>query len=139
MKWSKKGFTLIEVVIAMSVLAGLIGVFSVGQRQYVERSKRINSTVEWYLMLRELERPSHRFSAVKLSAAGNLHLYENKKQFDLLVIGRNLTLHHPTGATIRLMGNVRKYEMTPNLVLTIYTRDNQVFKAHLLLPKRGPS
>lgn len=139
MKWSKKGFTLIEVVIAMSVLAGLIGVFSVGQRQYVERSKRINSTVEWYLMLRELERPSHHFSAVKLSAAGNLHLYENKKQFDLLVIGRNLTLHHPTGATIRLMGNVRKYEITPNLVLTIYTRDNQVFKAHLLLPKRGPS
>ena len=140
MKWRQKGFTLIEVVLALSTLLMIIQLFNAGQQQFSRRSKLFNSTAEWFLMLRELERPEHDFSAKKISGEGALNFMAKGRNIDLIKDGHKLVLlYEGYGNEIQLMTHVKHFTITPELLLTVYTTENQVFKAHLLLPKRGPS
>ncbi|VDG19257.1 prepilin-type cleavage/methylation domain-containing protein [Lactobacillus sp.] [Lactiplantibacillus mudanjiangensis] len=128
------GFTLIEVVLAVSVLL-IVGQFILqGETSILKRSKQPIPEVEWYLMLHELENPEHEF--ILEPGPRWVTVYSKKTQFRFsLSKQHDLRLSGLAGGYIILMTNVESYQLDKALNLSVKTLKGQEFKSRLLLPK----
>ncbi|AVK63301.1 prepilin-type cleavage/methylation domain-containing protein [Lactobacillus sp. CBA3606] len=137
----RAGFTLIEVVLALSVLL-IVGQFLFqGQRDLMSRRQKTMPAIEWYLMLHELENPAHHFKVGRISPGGTVELFVDQKTYLLTFDGRQIKLIdlHSNSGFIYLMAHVKKYAVTADQQMTIVTDRGQTFKARLLLPKKVPA
>lgn len=140
-----RGFTLVEAVLALGITTIVLTTLMQGQSDIQRRARLDLPTVEWYLMLHELENPAHHF-AFKVKSKGqsggadhNVHLKntDNGKLYDLNFIHgpRKLRLiNSTTHGQIVMMENVHYFHATPDHHLTLITTNGEVFTAKLLLP-----
>lgn len=138
----RRGFTLIEVVLALSILLIIGNVMLRGQRQLRANVQRPIPAVQWYLMLHELENPAHGFTVVK-SHERSIALKTATGEVYLLVwtpgSNRRLNLIGPKGGRIFLMAHVKTFSYQPDQqLLQITTDSDEAFKAQLLLPRVTP-
>ncbi|MFC6181093.1 type II secretion system protein [Lactiplantibacillus daowaiensis] len=136
MRHRRPGFTLIEVVLALSVLLIVGSVILQGETSILKRSKQPIPEVEWYLMLHELENPEHQFvveptkSVTNIYAKGKVFYLNVSKKHDLRLFGLQ-------GGYIVLMNNIAEYHLDKDLNLSVKTLKDQWFKSRLLLPKKA--
>jgi len=137
-----RGFTLIEVVLALGIVMIVSTTLYQGQRNLLRRPQVDLPTVDWYLMLHELENPDHHFAVNRISQNGGLEPgrslrvinTETKKQYQLEFENHRIYLHHLGGGDIYFMAGVRQFHIEPNLMLTMTTLRGAKFHARLLLP-----
>lgn len=133
----RSGFTLIEVILALSVLLIVGQVMLRGQRQFLANAQRPIPAVQWYLMLHELENPAHGFTLMH-SAERSISLKAANGKVYLLVWApgsdRRIKLIGPSGGRIFLMNHVKtfSYQYDQHL-LQITTDAGETFTARLLL------
>ncbi|AYJ35908.1 type II secretion system protein [Lactiplantibacillus argentoratensis] len=142
----RRGFTLIEAVVALAIMGVVMTTLFQGQRNLVRRTQVDLPTVEWYLMLHELENPDHHFVVAHISDEGGLtpgkavHLVNTVtgKQYLLTYyhILHRIALHHYGGGEIQLIRGVRQFHVDDDLTLTMTTDKGIHFQAQLLLPDR---
>lgn len=135
----RSGFTLIEVVLALSILLIVGHVMLRGQRQFLADAQRPIPAVQWYLMLHELENPAHGFTVVK-SKERSIALKAANGKLYLLVwapkTDRHIKLIGPGGGRIFLMNQVKTFSYQYDQQLLQITNDaGEAFKARLLLPR----
>lgn len=134
---SRRGFTLIEVVLALSVLLIIGNVMSRGQRQLMANAHRPIPAIQWYLMLHELENPAHQFSVDGVSERGIVMRNAFKKKYTLVwTPKKSNTLWLMVGnGWIFLMDHVQDFKVTRDQQLTIKLDTGEVFQSRLLLPQ----
>ncbi|BDZ31207.1 prepilin-type N-terminal cleavage/methylation domain-containing protein [Lactiplantibacillus sp. WILCCON 0030] len=140
----RAGFTLIEVVLALSVLLIVGKVMLRGQRQLLVATHRPIPAIQWYLMLHELENPAHQFRVEKFSERGVKLRAGDDRWYVLLwepAPNQRLILL-PNGhnrGRIELMSHVASFSFNADQQLRITISSGEVFKARLLLGKVAPS
>lgn len=137
----RRGFTLLEVVLSLAILLIVGGTLFQGQRNLLRRPQMDLPTIEWYLMLRELENPDHQFAW--LDDASGLNLVDGQGRIffmDYRKAGKLLKLHHKRGGEITLMSHVASFQLDHHSRLTIKTTQGEVYSARVLIPviKGGP-
>jgi len=113
-----------------------------GQRNLLRRPQVDLPTVDWYLMLHELENPDHHFAINQISSDGDLEAgrsldvinTESHKQYQLEFVNHKIYLHHFGGGDIYFMTDVHQFHIEPDLTLTMTTLRGTKFRAKLLLP-----
>ncbi|TAR53938.1 prepilin-type N-terminal cleavage/methylation domain-containing protein, partial [Lactiplantibacillus plantarum] len=140
----RRGFTLIEAVVSLAIVAVVLTTLFQGQRNLARRTQVDLPTVDWYLMLHELENPDHHFVVDHISDEGGLtpgkavHLVNTVtgKQYLLTYyhILHRIGLRHYGGGEINLMQGVRQFHVADDLTLTMTTDKGIHFQAQLLLP-----
>jgi len=131
MKNKRYGFTLIEVVLSLSVCLIIGSIIFQGERSIMIRSKQPLPDVEWYLMLHELENPIHEFRY----QVSSKKIYGKTGRFYLKVRNNDLRLIGDSRGFIVLMPNVKSFKLDDDLHLSVTTLKGQTFKSQLLLPK----
>ena len=142
----RAGFTLIEVVLALAIVAVVMATLFQGQRNLGRRSQVDLPTVDWYLMLHELENPDHHLVVDQISDDGgfepgrSVHLTNTvtgkRYQLTYYHILHRIGLHHYGGGEIILMKGVRQFHIDDDLTLTMTTDHGRHFQAQLLLADR---
>jgi len=135
--YRRRGFTLIEVVLALSVLLIIGNVMIRGQRQLMANAHRPIPAIQWYLMLHELENPAHQFSVFGVTQRGVVMHNAFKKEYTLVwtpAPSKSLWLQVGRGS-IFLMDHVQDFKVTQDQQLTIKIDTGEVFQSRLLLPQ----
>ncbi|AYJ39088.1 prepilin-type N-terminal cleavage/methylation domain-containing protein [Lactiplantibacillus paraplantarum] len=145
----RRGFTLIEAVLALTIAAVVMTTLFQGQRNLGRRSQVDLPTVDWYLMLHELENPAHHFVIDQISDGGGLepgkavHLTNTVTGKHYLLtyyhILHRIGLHHYGGGEIVLMKGVQQFHIDDDLTMTMTTDKGIHFQSRLLLPDRRTS
>lgn len=136
---SRPGFTLIEVVISLSLLLIVSGSLLQGQRNLLRRAEVLPPSVDWYLMLHELENPAHQFYIGDFGPNNVFLNVGNRKdnansRYRLTVRDKRLILKKGGRGQITMMTGVQRMSYSPDTGLTVVTTRHQRFSAHLLLP-----
>ncbi|WFC02128.1 prepilin-type N-terminal cleavage/methylation domain-containing protein [Lactiplantibacillus pentosus] len=142
----RAGFTLIEVVFSLGIVAVVMATLFQGQRNLARRTQVDLPTVDWYLMLHELENPDHHFVFTAISNAagfdeGHSAVIVNEakdKEYRLTYfhVLHQIVLMHKGGGRIIMMRGVSQFHIEPDMTLTMTTDHGIHFKVRLLLPDR---
>jgi len=122
----------------LSILLILGGVLVQGERSINARAQRPIPTVEWYLMLHELENPAHQFQIDKNNKIfATTGAAKSKEYFTFRYVAKrhDLRLVASKGGFMVLMTNVKGFSIDQQHHLTVTTCRNQTFKSQLLLPE----
>ncbi len=138
----RKGFTLIEVVIALSTLLIIGSFFYQGRTNLLRRSQMDLPTVDWYLMLRELENPDHHFAVTDANTSRRIDLItqnSSRKRYHLIFSAGSglLKLESEKGGLIIMMRHVRQFHVDLDHVMTVTTMRGETYTAKLLIPDEG--
>lgn len=138
----RKGFTLIEVVIALSTLLIVGSFFYQGRTNLLRRPQMDLPTVDWYLMLRELENPDHHFAVTDVHTSRRVGLVAQKsggKYYYLVFSVKSglLRLESKHGGMIVMMRHVRQFHFGLDHVMTVTTTRGETYTAKLLIPDEG--
>lgn len=131
----RTGFTLLEVVLSLAILLIVGGAFFQGQRNLLRRPQMDLPTIEWYLMLRELENPAHQFAWIETS--GGFQLVDNRgRQFFInhRKGSKELILHNRHGGYITLMSHVKSFDLDHQGHFSVRTTQGEVYSARVLIP-----
>ncbi|CAM3034557.1 hypothetical protein [Lactiplantibacillus plajomi] len=140
------GYTLVEVATALIILALTSPFFFQGFNELQRHVQDQPATIDWYLMLRELENPDHRLGVamkydnqergVKLVRRPMTPAEPPSKIYFLSYFPKAqwLVLKTPNNGMIHLMRHVTSFKFTRDHQMTITITGGQRLRARLLLP-----
>lgn len=142
----RRGFTIIEVLLALLVSLVVLSLLHEGQWLMKRNERQTIPAVEWYLALREIENPDHHFTYSYEKQRGDKATKDldphirltntlTKEKYWLVDYNGNLSLVSGSRAAVVLIDHIYGFSAKSDGSISMSTHDGQNFKARLLLPR----